>query len=367
MSFKLHPSNTSATFNQNKVDVLAPRVMDLKLSDLENNKHTQGSSDMTSVKVAAPSNKRRKSNSTTSKKRARSVRQTPVFGSILVVGQSQQGKSKRFQNGNATQHPTYDGTDYQNVPIVAPDTVASSQELEFHLFLSFHTVKLHVDYAILHHQIELFKSSIKGFRPKITELMFSKEGSKVAQALQSNSLKSLMKNHEDQEIIFIPDLMDLNGAGWARLTELPSVARGNIRSIAFYVMSENLKYTRDDDPRRVQYMNWASRLKGMLQYLENVYLIIDVDRRFESMPPLSRAWRSIAGCKLAVLPGRREVTEEWVSSYAEGHFAKNQIEQHLRYLEENSMDGVPEWIMEHWLSLKIQLPRLLALKIHAGN
>lgn len=131
--------------------------------------------------------------------------------------------------------------------------------------------------------------------------------------------------------------MKRNGLGWARLKNLSSFARQNIRSIAFYVSPDNHKrsdsfYWYDAGHGHGSAIeNLAKRLEKISPYLENIFLVMHGDGQFGSAPPPTKAWSFIPGLSLAGFQESLEARNSWVAAYAEGHHVKNLLCKYLRY------------------------------------
>jgi hypothetical protein len=138
-------------------------------------------------------------------------------------------------------------------------------------------------------------------------------------------------------VLFILDLMKLNGLGWHRLRLLSSFVLGNIRSLAFYPSANTLDscklcYTCKDNNHILKVEHLATQLRETLPHLENIYLVLGVERKFGSTPPGTTAWRLIPSCNRARRQGSCEGRYAFMRSYAEGHRVKRELVKHLRYV-----------------------------------
>jgi hypothetical protein len=158
------------------------------------------------------------------------------------------------------------------------------------------------------------------------------------QDLQENKrIKNILENVGDDEVLFILDLMKLNGLGWHRLRLLSSFVLGNIRSLAFYASANTLDscklyYTCKDNNHILKVEHLATQLRETLPHLENIYLVLGVERKFGSTPPGTTAWRLIPSCNRARRQGSCEGRYAFMRSYAEGHRVKRELVKHLRYV-----------------------------------
>ena len=138
-------------------------------------------------------------------------------------------------------------------------------------------------------------------------------------------------------MLLITDLMKLNGLGWHRLRMLSPFALGNIRSLAFYASANTLDscklcYTCKDNNHMLKVEYLATQIRETLPHLENIYLVLDVERKFGSRSPGMTVWRFIPGCNRARWQGSCEDRYAFMHSYAERHHVKRELVEHLRYV-----------------------------------
>jgi hypothetical protein len=177
-------------------------------------------------------------------------------------------------------------------------------------------------------------------------MMFSKEGIVAAKRVQ-NSLETVLEGQDEEETLFVPDIMNLNSDSWARLDNLSPTARENIRSVAFYVLSERFQ-PRYGSVFEVRFEDLASKVQRVMPYLEYIHLIIDTEQRFKSAPPPFRAWGSNHRKKLAVLPASSTEKQAWVSAYAEGHYVKSQLRDRIRYFKREQHESCGSLMSRTW-------------------
>jgi hypothetical protein len=90
-----------------------------------------------------------------------------------------------------------------------------------------------------------------------------------------------------------------------KIENATSFARQNIRSLALYISSNNIRHccvsfncqqiSQKNKCECVSIADLASKLAQTLQSLENIYLVIDMDKLFPTNPSLAKASTFIPG------------------------------------------------------------------------